>query len=990
MKLQHLAALTAASALCATLAHADETVVSIPLKPDPPPAIDGDLAEWNNVPNQITLNEAKFVTFGTNMWKSPADLSAKITLAWRSEFLFLAADVTDDKLSQTQRGLNMWKGDHLELYLDTTPGSQPERTAFGAGQFHIGLSPGNFGNTGNAMSDLPAEAVVFVPNGTDAKDILVASKRTPTGYTLEAAIPWTLLGLKAATATPLGIEVGVSDTDGAEARQEKLMTLGTAPWKRDRSRLLDAVLAPANGVAPPVVSGVDVGVGATLKNTESTEIPFEAPDVAAGREAVLVFDARLQSPKMGGYTNALGVQLNGQPITGDALRGRELAGRRVDGTAFRAEQKGLWVLPYAPDYESPDKSPNYALEKGRLAHFELDVTKELKAGTNVLKLTNGAVAKVTNDLIVSPLKLEFRVPFVPVAKLPAPTGAIPNFALTGAAPVAFTANQKSESELEVALGAQKFNVVSQFSTPDGKWSATSNAFFTHKRTIEKRGEALVVRDEFVNLTPENLPLMQRHSADLGALQKVWLAGLSPASKIGSGSEPANPSSFGVSANIGAGLMPLDDVGLVHVVNWSDGAKFGLSDNSLVLKPGATHVSEWAIVPTATPDYYAFVNAARRLREVNFPIDGGFAFLPITPAYAKWSDQQITDFAANKSVKYLSATLSYPMYKGTYAHGTAFQTLDLSLWKTEIARRHKLLPDVKEVTYYHSFLDVIEDGATRYADARLLRSDGTQGDYGLPNLRLFVPTKTNDFGRDTAKNIDLELGELGLDGIYWDEMEYSAYAYTYGGVPWDGVSADIDATTHKILRPKTSVALASQDWRLDLAKRILAHGPLIGNGAPHTRSMMQLHFPRFIETGSISNLARGQLFTPIALGDHLTEKTGLDAYHTMLGALDYGAVYYWYNAIVVPNHQSLDSKMFPITPVQLGPGFIIGQERIITKTSGLWGWNDNSKHQVFVYDDGGRLAENFGDKATAKTYQKDGKTVTELRLPQDWSAAIVRG
>ena len=112
---------------------------------------------------------------------------------------------------------------------------------------------------------------------------------------------------------------------------------------------------------------------------------------------------------------------------------------------------------------------------------------------------------------------------------------------------------------------------------------------------------------------------------------------------------------------------------------------------------------------------------------------------------------------------------------------------------------------------------------KYADARLLRVDGTQTDYGQFYNRIFVPTTTNRFGRDIAKNVDLILGPppqgFGCDGVYWDEFEYSRYQYHYDdfsrptGLPWDGVSADIDPQSMKISRLKSSVTLISQPFRL---------------------------------------------------------------------------------------------------------------------------------------------------------------------------------
>ena len=67
------------------------------------------------------------------------------------------------------------------------------------------------------------------------------------------------------------------------------------------------------------------------------------------------------------------------------------------------------------------------------------------------------------------------------------------------------------------------------------------------------------------------------------------------------------------------------------------------------------------------------------------------------------------------------------------------------------------------------------------------------------------------------------------------------------------------------------------------------------------------------------------------------------------------------------------------------GYIIGKEKIITKVSGLYSWNDNSKHEVHVYDDKGWPVKDF--KAPVKVV--NGKTYTELRLPEDYSAVIIR-
>jgi hypothetical protein len=107
---------------------------------------------------------------------------------------------------------------------------------------------------------------------------------------------------------------------------------------------------------------------------------------------------------------------------------------------------------------------------------------------------------------------------------------------------------------------------------------------------------------------------------------------------------------------------------------------------------------------------------------------------------------------------------------------------------------------------------------------------------------------------------------------------------------------------------------------------------------------------------------------------------------MLAALDYGSVYHWYNDMTVtPTHPTLTTHMFPITPMELHRGYIIGRERIVTKVSGKYGWGDSSNHEVHVYNERGEEVPNFAAPFTIE----GGITWTELRIGEDWSAVIVR-
>ena len=280
---------------------------------------------------------------------------------------------------------------------------------------------------------------------------------------------------------------------------------------------------------------------------------------------------------------------------------------------------------------------------------------------------------------------------------------------------------------------------------------------------------------------------------------------------------------------------------------------------------------------------------------------------------------------------------------------------------------------------------MDENVQKYADCRRLNADGTQMVYSLDHYRMYVPTLENEFGRAIGRGIDIRLDDLGADAFYWDEYNQSRGTYTYTPGMWDGCSADIDLKTYKLRRLKGAVHLLSLPFLKHHIQRVIDRVPAFFNGAPYSRSLADLHFQCFTETGSISNCHRMVLYTPVALGDHLTERSQQDAYRVMLKALDWGCLYAWYSNVVIPTHKTLTEHMFPATPIELHEGYIICKERIVTNRSGLFGWGDASEFTIYVYDREGRLS----NETESKQVTLDGKNYAEVRIPEGYSAAIVR-
>ncbi len=969
------------------IAHAQD-VVGIPLKTDPAFGLDGDLGDWGAVPGEFAYDAAEQVVHGAGAWTGTDDLGGRVKLAWRQSHLYLSADVTDDQLQQTQQGDGIWQGDHIEFFIDAATDLEPERAAFGDGQFQIAFSPGNFLDTGDALIDCAPEAYCFRPRAKSVDQIDVSAQKTADGWTLEAAIPWSFLAIGTpAKGTVLAFEVALSDTDSPEARQESFMTSSSERWTHTRGRLILAALAGTDGVAPPISRETAIADAAEIQQGETQTFAFEAPETPEGRDAVVTLNARLHSAKVAGHTYALKLSLNGESLGGERLLNRPRQLKARSGSIFPAGSAGGFRVFYAPDYDSPERDQHYGLiDDVKACRFELDVSDIIQAGENELVITNSARETVTNPLHVGEVALAFRMPPPPEReKAGPPEGPLATIE-PDTTPVDFTVTEGDDSMLTVDVGGKSFRIESRFSMPKPEWVTGGNDYFTHERAVDKVGEAVIVRDTFSNLTDDDLGIMQRHEVTVeGGVERAWIAGTERYGGTGQESLPANPTSFGTAGGVGIGLLPTSDATRIHATNYARDGQIGLADSHLVIPAGAEYSAEWAIVPTDEPDYYSFINVARRLLDVNFEIDGGFAFLRTDPLTEAWSDEQIESFIRFKDAKYVCTSITYPRYNGINPHGTAFQQVTHDNFTQGIERWRRLVPEAVSLIYFHCFIDVTEDGPERFADSRLLRPDGEQGDYGKEALRLYTPTDENSYGKAVGGNVDIILDKIGADGVYWDEHEYSAYGYHYGD-PWDGVSGDIDPTTLAVRRRKSSVTLISESWRVNMAKRIMANNPLLGNGPAVTRAMMALKFPCFIETGTITHCRRGHLYSPIALGDHLTERSERDAYYQMLAALEYGCVYHWYNDMtVIPTHHHLTRYMFPITPMALRKGTIIGEERIITKVSGKFGWGDDSAHEVHVFNDDGVEVDDFN----APLVTENGKTYTELRIAEDWSAAIIR-
>jgi len=181
--------------------------------------VDGDDADWNDQESvEFVANTA---VFGADNWSGVDDASARFKICWTSEALFALAIVSDDVHVQTQTGATQWRGDEIELVFDAELREDFYSDRWDGDDFQFGLSPGDF-------DSLSPGAVQYEPVQRTVESLSVGALRpieVGGGYTLEARVPWVLLGVSPAVDAKYGFCLAVSDNDQVgEASQDSLVS----------------------------------------------------------------------------------------------------------------------------------------------------------------------------------------------------------------------------------------------------------------------------------------------------------------------------------------------------------------------------------------------------------------------------------------------------------------------------------------------------------------------------------------------------------------------------------------------------------------------------------------------------------------------------------------------------------------------------------------------------------------------------------------------
>ena len=186
---------------------------------EPPPGIDGDLAEW-----AFLVYSLQEPSLGVQDWEGTRDLSALWNIAWDEEYLYIALNVQDSTFTQLSSGENMFKGDSLEVWFDADLRGDGAVRELNGDDFQLGLSPGNM------TSPLGGpEAFLWLP-GIEKRSIpgaVVVGHLIEGYYALEVAIPWSVFKVTPSAGQTFGIALALNDDDTpGSAEQQSQVTNG--------------------------------------------------------------------------------------------------------------------------------------------------------------------------------------------------------------------------------------------------------------------------------------------------------------------------------------------------------------------------------------------------------------------------------------------------------------------------------------------------------------------------------------------------------------------------------------------------------------------------------------------------------------------------------------------------------------------------------------------------------------------------------------------
>jgi hypothetical protein len=168
------------------------------------PVLDGVWDEWTTKAYPATN-----LVFGASQWSGKNDLGASFRIGWDYRYLYLAVKVGDDTYVQEDSGANIYKGDSIEILMDTDVQDDFESGQLNSDDYQLGISPGSPdpGNHPEAYLWFPRNVAGPLPK------VRIGAVGGTNLYRVETAVPWSLYGITPEPGMHFGFVLRVNDDD---------------------------------------------------------------------------------------------------------------------------------------------------------------------------------------------------------------------------------------------------------------------------------------------------------------------------------------------------------------------------------------------------------------------------------------------------------------------------------------------------------------------------------------------------------------------------------------------------------------------------------------------------------------------------------------------------------------------------------------------------------------------------------------------------------
>jgi len=131
------------------------------------PTIDGNLEEWGDISAYVATHR----THQDVSWDGTEDLVPVWQLKWDDRFFYVGVAVTDDRHVQTRQDDQVYRGDSVEVQLDTDPFTDAGVAELSPDEYQLIFSPGDFQDilpiALRLRGDFPSRFQGAVLNATD-------------------------------------------------------------------------------------------------------------------------------------------------------------------------------------------------------------------------------------------------------------------------------------------------------------------------------------------------------------------------------------------------------------------------------------------------------------------------------------------------------------------------------------------------------------------------------------------------------------------------------------------------------------------------------------------------------------------------------------------------------------------------------------------------------------------------------------------------------